>query len=1028
MPMLTLRHRSMLLAFLAISAFSAIGDTIDVRQVSVGMASDTGNGETDSYIVSGDDRWVALISSATNLIESGVDNNQTQDIFLFDRESEQTTLVSHVPGHSTWAANGESLVIDMSDDGRWILFESAATNLVPAQSDLNDAKDVFLFDRISGEVRLLSRTASSAFSTADGYSVAGELSGDGRFALFESSATNVMAGVTDTNGVSDAFLYDVPSDVTTLISHRAGAPLVAAASTVYFVDAKISRNGEWIGYSSSAGDVLDPNGQSDGSSRTDVYLVNRASGATTKITHAAGQPLLPTDGSSYVSAISNDGSVMLLHSYATNLVPNQIDVGYDADLFAYARADGSMRLVSHAASSPAATANNVTYASQLSEDGNTIAFHSKATDLIAGVSDTNTTWDSFVFDRVTGITKLVSRSAASATVTADRTTRVTAMSDDGRYLLLSSTAGDLVAGVVEAATFGSWDVFLFDRLTQAMSLVSHVSTSNLTTASGQSYAGDIASDGSFAVFSSDARGIDAAISDTSLRLDTFVFDKASSSSQAISRKRMPGIVAADGNSTFERTSADGEFSLMESTANDLAPNQTPEKGDRELFLVQRSTGTITQIASLVPSYSSGWPFNFISADGRWIAFTSQAADVIPGLVGQPWGWSVFLYDRLNATTRLISRHHANANWRDHGEVASISADGRWIAYSSGSNDIVPGMTADNAIDVFLYDRGTDTSSYVSRPAFPSDPNQIQDSYHALVSDDGAFVAFRSWASDLIPGLTDNNNCEDVYRYHRISNTMQLVSHRVGYTQATANGCSELQSISADGNLVLFSSQANNIAPGIFDNGYMFDMFVFDGNSGSRELISRSSAQSNQVANNNSQYGVISKGGRWVAYTSTATDIVAGVIDVGFETPDLMLFDRFTGRSRILSVATDGQTAQGAHGLQMTPDGRHIAFHSRGTAFVEPGNDSNDYSDVFLFDRCAGKTSLVSPRVGFPGQTANSYSFMYAMSDDGLVLGMNSGATDLVSNVLESEATTDAFTVTRVTDQIFVDGLDFEACQ
>ncbi len=177
--------------------------------ISKGVPSDTGNGSSSSAAISSaDGRYVVFSSQGANFVPGLVDLNNTLDVFLHDRTTQQTVLVSRSATSATTTANGGSIATTISADGEWVLFLSGANDLVSGITDNNATNDVFLYQRSTGVVRLVSRSAASATTTAAGFSAPGAMSADGEWVLFDSGATNLVSGVIDSNGGGgDVFLY-----------------------------------------------------------------------------------------------------------------------------------------------------------------------------------------------------------------------------------------------------------------------------------------------------------------------------------------------------------------------------------------------------------------------------------------------------------------------------------------------------------------------------------------------------------------------------------------------------------------------------------------------------------------------------------------------------------------------------------------------------------------------------------------------------------------------------------------------------
>ena len=315
-------------------------------------------------------------------------------------------------------------------------FYSEASNLVPG--DTNSAEDVFVRDRASGTTRRVS--VDSAGNEGDGDSYDPVLSADGRFVVFYSDATNLVAA--DTNGVADVFLHDCLTGVTTRLSVDSAGNQGNGASLYPW----ISADGRTVTFHSSADNLvpLDTNQVSD------VFVRDLVAGTTVRVSvDSAGAQ---GNGDSSYSSLSADGRYVAFESLATNLVPS--DTNNRKDIFVRDLVGGTTRRVS--VHSSGAQSNGASTYGAISGDGRSVGFESLASNLVTG--DTNGFVDSFVHDLVTGTTERISLSSAG--VQGNNISLRAVPSHDGRFVAFKSHASNLVAG----DTNGAQDIFLRDRL------------------------------------------------------------------------------------------------------------------------------------------------------------------------------------------------------------------------------------------------------------------------------------------------------------------------------------------------------------------------------------------------------------------------------------------------------------------------------------------------------------------------------------------------------------------------------------
>ena len=172
--------------------------------------------------ISQDGRYVAFVSAATNLVPGQVDTNNNDDVFVYDRVTNRTRLVSGVDGSATTTGNGDSEDPVISADGQVIAFVSSSSNLVSGQSN-NTFNNVFAFDLPTGAISLVSQAAGSTTATGNGDSDSPAISADGTAIAFTSSSTDLVSGQNDSNSATDVFVFDRGTGTTRLVSGVAGS-------------------------------------------------------------------------------------------------------------------------------------------------------------------------------------------------------------------------------------------------------------------------------------------------------------------------------------------------------------------------------------------------------------------------------------------------------------------------------------------------------------------------------------------------------------------------------------------------------------------------------------------------------------------------------------------------------------------------------------------------------------------------------------------------------------------------------------
>jgi hypothetical protein len=269
-----------------------------------------------------------------------------------------------------------------------------------------------------------------------------------------------------------------------------------------------------------------------------------------------------------------------------------------------------------------------------------------------------------------------------------------------------------------------------------------------------------------------------------------------------------------------------------------------------------------------------------------------------------------------------------------------------------------------------------------------------------VSQSALLVAFTSEAVNLVIG--DTNDARDIFVRHR--NNGSIIRATVSSSGVQANADSELPSIDSTGAYVVYGSFASNLVPG--DTNSVRDVFLHHTPSGTTTRISRSSGGGQ--GNGTSSDPAISGNGRYISFTSTATNLVPGDTN---NANDIFVADRLTGVVSRVSVRTDGgQGNDGSFHPAISFDGRYVAFSSRATNFVS--NDTNGAQDVFVYDRQTATVARVSVRSNGGQADGDSEQPSIVVRGTGAyVVAFNSFATNLVGN--DTNGVSDVFV--RISD-------------
>ena len=418
------------LAFSFAPSYAHQGET---SLVSVSPAWTPASGDCGGPSVSTDGRYVAFYSRASNLVAG--DTNGHVDVFVRDRLTKMTERAS--VSSARVQADGDSWAPAISADGRYVAFESIASNLVTG--DTNDAWDVFVHDRVTGVTERVS-VASSTGAQANGNSYAASISADGRYVTFQSKASNLVTG--DTNGDMDVFVHDrVTGETVRMSESSSGAEADGPSRTPV-----ISANGRLIAFVSAASNLVtdDTNGVDD------VFVHDRVSGYTERVSVTSLDQ--EADGASDNPSISSDGNLVAFDSAATNLVPQ--DTNGKSDVFVRNRLLAQTDRVS--VSTTGKQGNGDSTRPAISLDGSVVVFESQANVLVA--NDLNSRADIFINDGNTGETKLVSVTTSGDQANDD--SGAPSVSSEGRFVAFESQATNLVTGDTNANT----DVFIHQLL------------------------------------------------------------------------------------------------------------------------------------------------------------------------------------------------------------------------------------------------------------------------------------------------------------------------------------------------------------------------------------------------------------------------------------------------------------------------------------------------------------------------------------------------------------------------------------
>ena len=396
---------------------------------------------------------------------------------------------------------------------------------------------------------------------------------------------------------------------------------------------------------------------------------------------------------------------------------------------------------------------------------------------------------------------------------------------------------------------------------------------------------------------------------------------------------------ANGESLFPDVSADGRCVVFLSAATNLVPDDT--NGFWDIFLRDRVAATTVRVdvgPNGEEADAGAWGAS-ITPDGRFVVFDSDSTNLVPDDTND--SCDVFLLDREAGALELISLTSAGQQAHGCSHSAAVSADGRYVAFRSYAADLVPDDTNDVG-DVFVRDRQAKTTERVSVSTSGEQADDLSDDWDflATISADGRFVAFGCWAKNLAPGVTVSSL--QIYLRDLVAKTTECIT--LNAEGAPANDICYRPVISADGRCVAFISDADNLVPG--DTNAREDIFLRDRVAGTIERVSLTDSGQQLVTWAGAGYPAISADGRYITFSSNSPDLYT---DERTYYTNSFLRDRIAARTQVLTRTFDGWLPDmDSDYLRLSPDSRFVVFTSYADDLIP--DDTNDVGDIFLRDR------------------------------------------------------------------------------
>jgi Tol biopolymer transport system component len=876
-----------------------------------------GSGDSVSVSVSRDGRFVLFNSSANDLVAT--DNSRFGlDVFLHNLNSGTTILVSANLDGSGGSDN--SFAGQVSTNGNYVVFESDATDLVPG--DTNGVRDVFVRDVQAGTNILASVAADGG--AANGGSSSPVMTPDGRYVAFISSATNLVAGG-DTNKCPDVFVRDLVSGITTLVS------VGATGSSSSMATLSITPDGRYVAFASSAKGLA---GGVPASATNEIYVRDLVSNATiwasVNASSMAGVFFNISDLPSSHPAISDDGRFV---SFKTGT--NKVAV------FRYDNS-GGLTTVLTTNGAPLLPFNDDVFGPEMTPDGRFVVFVETN---VAPVSCMAVQ----LWDAVAG-TNILVNAALDGGLPTNSYSSSPALSADGRFVGFLSTESTLTTNAVSSGTH------IFLRDVQASSTVLIDADTNGVGSTDTAWtAPSLSDDGALVAFAAPDGGLVPL--DFNRMTDVFVRHVAAETNELISARnssllfRSGNGIAGPGQNSM---SDDGRWIAFASYANDLVPYDTNNACD--IFLYDPVAGTI-QLANLGANGEqalggdSSTPV--LSGDGRKLIFLSAATNLVAGRTN--FCVNIFARDLQAGTNSLVtvSTNGVSPANRDCFSPM-VSYDGRYVVFQTAAGNLVSGFSS-AFFNVFWRDT-------VSGQTLLLSTNSTSPTVTPSMSADGRYVAVGIintgtsviYVRDVKAGTNLYSTALSSSSLALSPSGSRLLARRGNPPIGTLSVIDVINrsnlfvfppttpdirspgAWSADGNSFVFVTSSNAIPTDV--NGTN-DVYLFNVATGAPILVSHNSSGTGS-ANAASDWPVISGDGRFVLFRSFATNISSGIIT----TPNLFIFDRFTGSNTLLTASSATSWSSWSAKQALNGDGSVLAFESWNPGLVPA--DRNRSSDIF----------------------------------------------------------------------------------
>jgi Tol biopolymer transport system component len=899
-----------------------------------------GDGNSVAPSLSPDGRFVVFTSAANDLVPGG-NSLYSLNVFLRDRASNTTVLVSgNLSG--TGGGNGNSMCGQASTNGQFIVFQSDASDLVP--NDTNGVTDIFIRNLAAGTTTLVS--ASTNGGPANGASTDPVMTPDGRFVAFISSASNLVPG--DTNGIPDVFVRDLVAGTNQLVSANALFP-TSSINIIIMATPVITPDGRYVAFFSQATNLV---AAIPGTSKGEVYVRDRLAGQTiwastnaaailTANLHLSGQP-------AYHPQLSDDGRYVAFKTGGTTETGAVVILQYDSTM-------GSTAVINTNGIGGAVDLDDSdSYGPKMTPSGRFIAFASHEGAFTSGYSSVH------VWDTQLATNTLVSDDGSG--VPANTASYAPSISPDGQFIAFLSNAINLVGNTVG----NGLHVYLRNLPSSTTQLVD-TDTNGVGSTDDTLTTLSLSDNGQYVAFSSPDGSLVGL--DNNRAEDVFVRDTVAGATELDSQRNasvIPQVADQISKLYASSVSADGRWVAFASLADDLVLNDTNQAQDVFVRDLVNGTNILVSIGfDRSPALGGDSASPIISADGRYVVFISVATNLVSGSVNA--NANVFRRDLQAGTTALVSVGTDGVS-PGNGDASApvMSPDGRYVAYVSAAANLAAGITS--GLNTYWRDMNLgQTVGLVCANFYLFSPS---------LAANGRYVAYAYGASTTRLQIRDTQLGTDIYTnsgavtsaaidptgtniLYRIANTLYVDNIATRSNIFSIGSMAPIRNAacwSDDGRWLAFVSSTNL---GSGDNG-INKVYLIDLRTGTLSLVGVAGPGTNSWIGLASA-PVVSGNGRFVAYRSVLTNTVIGDTTAP---PNVFLLDRLTGSNTVLTVGQTGSSPILWVSRPVVSDGGStIAFADLGSGLVTA--DLNRVPDAFGFSVDTNAALIDSDGDGIP---------------------------------------------------------------